>query len=157
MCSRPRQNVKLGTAENCPKKSDARAKLNLLLFCWSRQHRRRPLCLSCLLTRFAALNRRNRPFARWRHFTTTTRILHGFAFLCKHLNLAEITKYKYERKDEKDCRLSVNANNNNNINRNFICVFECTIVNLATYRQFTHAARDCIIKKKKKQKQKAKK
>ena len=23
---------------------------------------------------------------------------------------------------------------------NFICVFECTIVNLATYRQFTNAA-----------------
>ena len=25
-------------------------------------------------------------------------------------------------------------------NGNFICVFECTIVNLATYRQFTNAA-----------------
>ena len=25
----------------------------------------------------------HRPFARWRHFTTTTRILQGFAFLCK--------------------------------------------------------------------------
>ena len=25
----------------------------------------------------------NRPFARWRHFTTTTRILQGFAFLFK--------------------------------------------------------------------------
>ena len=25
----------------------------------------------------------NRPFARWRHFTTTTRILQGIAFLCK--------------------------------------------------------------------------
>ena len=25
----------------------------------------------------------NRPFARRRHFTTTTRILEGFAFLCK--------------------------------------------------------------------------
>ena len=25
----------------------------------------------------------NRPFAWWRHFTTTTRILQGFAFLCK--------------------------------------------------------------------------
>ena len=24
-----------------------------------------------------------RPFARWRHFTTTTRVLQGFAFLCK--------------------------------------------------------------------------
>ena len=34
-------------------------------------------------------------------------------------------------------------------NGNFICVFECTIVNLATYRQFTNAALDWIIKKKK--------
>ena len=25
----------------------------------------------------------NRPFARWRHFTTTTRIPQGFAFMCK--------------------------------------------------------------------------
>ena len=33
-----------------------------------------------------------------------------------------------------------NNNNNNNDNGNFICVFECTIVNLATYRQFTNAA-----------------
>ena len=43
---------------------------------------------------------------------------------------------------------------NNNNNGNFICVFECTIVNLATYRQFTNAAWDWIIKKKKKQQQK---
>ena len=48
-------------------------------------------------------------------------------------------------------------NNNNNNNGNFICVFECTIVNLATYRQFANAAWDWIIKKKrKKQKQKQK-
>ena len=47
---------------------------------------------------------------------------------------------------------------NNNNNGNFICVFECTIVNLATYRQFTNAAWDWIIKKKKqKTKTKAKK
>ena len=49
---------------------------------------------------------------------------------------------------------------NNNNNGNFICVFECTIVNLATYRQFTNAAWDWIIKKKKtknKTKQKPKK
>ena len=46
-----------------------------------------------------------------------------------------------------------NNNNNNNNNGNFICVFECTIVNLATYRQFTNAAWDWIIKKKKKTKQ----
>ena len=30
-----------------------------------------------------------------------------------------------------------NNNNNNNSNRNFVSVFESTIVNLATYRQFT--------------------
>ena len=42
--------------------------------------------------------------------------------------------------------VSINHNNNNG---NFICVFECTIVNLATYRQFTNAAWDWIIKKKK--------
>ena len=35
-------------------------------------------------------------------------------------------------------------------NGNFICVLECTIVNLATHRQFTNAAWDWIIKKKKK-------
>ena len=50
---------------------------------------------------------------------------------------------------------SLNNNNNNN-NRNVICVFECTIVNLATYRQFTNAAWDWIIKKKKKIKAKTK-
>ena len=36
-------------------------------------------------------------------------------------------------------------NNNNNNNGNFICVFECTIVNLVMYRQFTNAAWDWII------------
>ena len=50
---------------------------------------------------------------------------------------------------------SLNNNNNNN-NGNVICVFECTIVNLATYRQFTNAAWDWIIKKKKKIKAKTK-
>ena len=33
-----------------------------------------------------------------------------------------------------------NNNNSNNNNGNFICVLEYTIVNLATYRQFTNAA-----------------
>ena len=33
-----------------------------------------------------------------------------------------------------------NNNDDDNNNGNFICVFECTIVNLATYRQFTNAA-----------------
>ena len=36
-----------------------------------------------------------------------------------------------------------------NNNGNFICVFECTIVNLATCRQFKNAAWDWIIKEKK--------
>ena len=35
----------------------------------------------------------------------------------------------------------------------FICVFEWTIVNLATYRQFTNAAWDWMIKKQNKTKQ----
>ena len=43
-------------------------------------------------------------FARWCHFTTTTRILQGFAFLFKlsfcYRNLTAITKFKYERKNE---------------------------------------------------------
>ena len=43
--------------------------------------------------------------------------------------------------------------NNNDNNGNVICVFECTIVNLATYRQFTNAAWDWIIEKKKTNKQ----
>ena len=34
-----------------------------------------------------------------------------------------------------------------NNNGNFICVFECTIVNLATCKQFTNAAWDWMIKK----------
>ena len=42
-------------------------------------------------------------------------------------------------------------------NGNFICVLECTIVNLATYRQFTNAALDLIIKKKNKTKTKTNK
>ena len=33
--------------------------------------------------------------------------------------------------------LPLNNNNNNNYNGNLIYLFECTIVNLATYRQFT--------------------
>ena len=51
----------------------------------------------------------------------------------------------YSSSCSKNCaafhRLALNNNNNtNNNNGNFICVFECTIVNLATYRQFTNAA-----------------
>ena len=49
-----------------------------------------------------------------------------------------------------------NNNINNNNNGNFICVFECTIVNLATYREFTNAAWDWIIEKKNKNKNKQK-
>ena len=47
-------------------------------------------------------------------------------------------------------------NNNSNNNGNFICVFECKIVNLCTYTQFTNAAWDWIIKKKKQTKTKTK-
>ena len=51
------------------------------------------------------------------------------------------------------CCIRKSLNNNNS--GNFICVFECTIiiVNLATYRQFTNAAWDRIIEKKKKRKE----
>ena len=42
-------------------------------------------------------------------------------------------------------------------NGNFICVFESTIVNLATYRQFTNAAWDWIIQKKKEEEEKKRK
>ena len=35
-----------------------------------------------------------------------------------------------------------------------VCVFECTIVNLATYRQFTNTAWDWIIQKKKEKEKK---
>ena len=45
-----------------------------------------------------------------------------------------------------------NNNNDNNNNGNFISVFECTIVNLATYRQLTNAAWEWIIQKKKNEK-----
>ena len=48
------------------------------------------------------------------------------------------------------------TNNNSNDDGNFICVFECTIVNLSTYTQFTNAAWDWIIKKKKQTKNKQK-
>ena len=50
------------------------------------------------------------------------------------------------------CCIRKSLNNNNS--GNFIFVFECTIiiVNLATYRQFTNAAWDRIIKTKRKEK-----
>ena len=46
---------------------------------------------------------------------------------------------------------------NNNSYGSFICVFERTIVKLATYRQFTNAACDWIIQKKKRKKERKKK
>ena len=52
---------------------------------------------------------------------------------------------------------SNNNNNDNDNNGNFIYVFECTIVNLVTHRQFTNAAWDWIIKKKKNRNKKRKK
>ena len=36
----------------------------------------------------------------------------------------------------------------------FVCVFECTIVNLATYSQFTNAAWEWVFKKNNKREQK---
>ena len=38
----------------------------------------------------------------WRHFTTMTRVLLGFAFLCKSGNLTAATKFKYEKKEQKN-------------------------------------------------------
>ena len=52
------------------------------------------------------------------------------------------------KKNQPVSHLSNNDDNNNK--GNFICVFKCTIVNLAMYRQFTNAAWDWIIYKKKK-------
>ena len=49
--------------------------------------------------------------------------------------------------DSKRNILGTIINNNNRKNGNFICVFECTIVNLATYRQFANAALHWIIQK----------
>ena len=46
---------------------------------------------------------------------------------------------------------------NNDSYGNFICVFECTIVKLATNRQFTNSAGDWIIQKKKKRERKKEK
>ena len=61
----------------------------------------------CLLRNYISqITANNRPFARWRHFTTTTRIFQGiaFAFLCKlrllFLNLTATTKCKYEKNNE---------------------------------------------------------
>ena len=42
-------------------------------------------------------------------------------------------------------------------NGNFSCVFECTIENLSTYRQFTNAPLDWIIQKKEKKKKEKRK
>ena len=53
----------------------------------------------------------NRPLARRRHFTTTTKMLQGFAFLCKlwlcYLILAGITKFKNGRENVKDSGRSI--------------------------------------------------
>ena len=54
--------------------------------------------------------RANRLFARWRHFTTTTRILQGFALLCKLSLLLFKPRLDYQiliwKKSEKDSGLS---------------------------------------------------
>ena len=64
-----------------------------------------PCLLSFLhrLTGYLTSERVLSAFTRWRHFTTKTRILQGFAFLCK-LELLLLTphwntKFKYERKN----------------------------------------------------------
>ena len=45
----------------------------------------------------------------------------------------------FQRKTPANHPEDVISKDNNNNDGNFICVFECTIVNLATYRQFTNA------------------
>ena len=56
-----------------------------------------------------------------------------------------LTKTKYNNNNKSNNNNDNNNNNNNNNNGNFICVLEYTIVNLATYRQFTNAAWDWAI------------
>ena len=51
-----------------------------------------------------------------------------------------LTKIKYNNNNNSNNNNDNNNNNSNNNNGNFICVLEYTIVNLATYRQFTNAA-----------------
>ena len=46
----------------------------------------------------------------------------------------------FQRKTQANHPEDVISKDNNNNDGNCICVFECTIVNLATYRQFTNAA-----------------
>ena len=56
----------------------------------------------------------DRPFARWRHFTTsvtvTAIILQGIVFLCElrlsFLNLTGMTKFEHERRNEMNSGLS---------------------------------------------------
>ena len=57
----------------------------------------------------------------------------------------------HKKNTSKDCdrRDNNNHNHNHNHNQNFICVFECTIVNLSTDRQFTKAAWIGLFTKKK--------
>ena len=57
--------------------------------------------------------------------------------------------------DKKNTIKDCDKRDNNN-NGNFICVFECTIVNPTTYRQFTDAAWHWIIQKTKQNKTKNK-
>ena len=52
------------------------------------------LCPAVLKVIFSLWAYYNRPFARWHYFATKSRILQGFAFLCKHLNLTGMTKFK---------------------------------------------------------------
>ena len=81
------------------------------------------------------------------HFLCSTN--KNFTVICIHVQCLKKTKGQ----DMLQWHVNNNNNNNNN-NGNFVCVFERTIVNLATYRQFTNAAWDWIVKKKKKKKKK---
>ena len=72
------------------------------LLCYQVWENKKALNCCVLLYSIRALNR---PFARWRHFTTTTRVLQGFAFVGKlgfcYLNLTGITKFKLKKETKR--------------------------------------------------------
>ena len=92
------------------------------------------------------------------HWRALQRIWKDIFFIC---NDCLVNNNNSSNNDNNDNNNNNNNDNNNDDddddNGNFICVFECTIVNLATYRQFTNPAWDWVIKKKKTKKNKSKK
>ena len=91
------RHARLQTSPDEIKNALTRQKHNLYSLWLTINNPRQRRLILCLHT--------NRPFVRWRHVTTTSRILQGFAFLCKlrlffYLNLTGITKFKYERKSQ---------------------------------------------------------